>query len=67
MHSRAPRILLVIACICGVAAIAVFIRSWENTLAARRAALGDVDHLAREATDALAELRVAQQVYLAVG
>ena len=49
MHSRALRILLVVACVCGIAAAAVFIRSLENVSTARRAALRDFDRLAREA------------------
>ena len=67
MHSRALRILLVIACICGIAATAVFIRSLEHTLTVRRAELRDFDRLAREATDALADVRAAQQAYVAFG
>ena len=67
MHSRPLRFLLVVACACGIGAAAFFIRSLENTLTARRAVLRDFDRLAWDATDALAELRAAQQAYLAVG
>jgi hypothetical protein len=67
MRSRSLRILLVIACAFGLAATAFFVRSLENTLTARRATLRDVDRLAREATDAVAEARAGQQAYLAPG
>ena len=67
MHSRPLRFLLVVACACGIAAAAVFNRSLEIPLTARHAALRDFDWRAREAADALAELRAAQQVYLAFG
>jgi len=67
MHSRPLRFLLVVACACGISAAAVFINSLETPLTARRAALRDFDRLAWDATDALAELRAAQQAYLAVG
>jgi hypothetical protein len=67
MHSRALRILLVVACVCGSVVAAVFIRSLENTLSARGAALRDFDRLVREASDGLADLRAAQPAYLAAG
>jgi len=67
MRSRPLRVLLVIACAFGLAATAFFVRTLENTLTARRAALRDVDRLAREATDALAEVRAGQQAYLVPG
>src|SRR5437879_4998611 len=67
MHSRVLRIVLAVACISGVAATAAFIRSFEQTLTARRAALRDGDARAREATDALADVRAAQQAYIAFG
>jgi hypothetical protein len=61
------RILVVIACICGIAATAFFIRSLEITSSARRAALRDFDRFAREAADGLADVRAAQQAYVAFG
>jgi hypothetical protein len=67
MQSRASRIVLVVVCVCGCAAAAVFVRSVEHTLADRRAGLRDFDQLAREALDALTEVRVAQPAYLALG
>jgi hypothetical protein len=67
MHSRALRILFLIVCICSVAAAAIFIRSVEATLTARRAALRDFDRFAREADAALADARAAQQAYVAPG
>ena len=67
MHSRALRILLLIVCICSVAAAAIFVRSIEATLTARGAALRDFDRLAREATAAAADARAAQQAYVALG
>ncbi len=67
MRSRALRILLVLVCICGIAASAVFIRSLEEILTVRRAELRVFDRLAREASDALAEVRAAQEAYLVFG
>ncbi|MEP7304618.1 MAG: GAF domain-containing protein [Acidobacteriota bacterium] len=67
MHSRPLRFMLVVACACGIGAAAVFIRSLDDTRTARRAALRYFDRLAWDATDAVAELRAAQQAYLAIG
>lgn len=67
MQSRALRFVLLVVCVIGMAAAAAFIRSSEKSLTNRRAALRDFDGRARETTDALADLRTAQQAYVAVG
>lgn len=67
MHSRALRLGLFLLSVAGIVAAAAFIRSTETTLTARRAALRAFDGRAREATDALADLRTAQQAYVAFG
>jgi hypothetical protein len=67
MHSRAVRFLLGALCVLAVSGAAVFLRSLEQQIASRRAVVVDFDVRAREATDALADLRVAQQAYVAPG
>lgn len=67
MHSRALRLVLLVVWVIGVAAAAGFIRSSEKNLNVRRAALRDFDGRAREATEALADIRAAQQAYVALG
>jgi hypothetical protein len=67
MRSRALRILLVILSISSIAASAVYIRSLEMSLSERRELLREVDRLAREASEDLADARLAQPAYVAMG
>ena len=56
------------AALCAIAlAAAAFISYSENTTQIRRTALADFDTRAREAVDALADLRAAEQAYVAPG
>jgi GAF domain len=61
------RIALVALCAIALAAVATFIITSEKTIAARRAKVQEFDAQAREAIDALGDLRAAQQAYVAVG
>jgi hypothetical protein len=67
IRSRAMRIALAALCAIALAAAAVFVAKTEQSITAQRAAVRSFDLHAREATDALAELRTAQQAYVAVG
>jgi len=67
MRSRALRLLLVILSISSIVASTVFIRSLEMSLTGRRELLREVDRLAREAFDGLADARLAQSAYVAMG
>ena len=59
-------ILAAVCCIAGGAAVA-FVLSSEQQIAERRASERVFDQRAREATDALADVRTAQQAYVAAG
>jgi hypothetical protein len=61
------RIALAALCAMALAAATVFVVHTEQSITAQRAAVRAFDLHAREATDALAELRTAQQAYVAVG
>ena len=61
------RIILSAVCLAAVAAAGVFIRGSERTITSRRTALRAFDVHAREATDAFADIRGAQQAYVAAG
>jgi hypothetical protein len=61
------RIALVALCAIALAAVATLIINSEKTIAGRRAAVQQFDVHAREAIDALGDLRAAQQAYVAVG
>src|SRR5438034_303369 len=61
------RIALAALCAMALAAATVFVAKTEQSITAQRAAVRAFDLHAREATDALAELRTAQQAYVAVG
>jgi hypothetical protein len=67
MQSRAMRLILAaVCCIAGVAT-ATFVLSSEQQIADRRVSERVFDQRAREATEALADLRTAQQAYVAAG
>ncbi len=63
----AMRIAFAALCAIALAASAVFIVSSEKQLAVTRGALRDFDGRARETAGVLADLRAAQQAYVAVG
>ena len=65
--SRALRLVLAAMCCVAIGATAMFIDSSEQLFAQRRAAMRAFDLRSREITDALAELRSAQQAYVAAG
>ncbi len=67
MRSRAAKLTLGAVAIVLFGAAAFFILSSEKQIAARQAGVRAFDVQAREATDALADLRVAQQAYVAAG
>jgi hypothetical protein len=67
MRSRAAKLTLGAAAIILVGAAAVFTFSSEQQIIARQATLRTFDGEAREATDAFADLRVAQEAYVAAG
>ncbi len=65
--SRAVRLLFAaVSCIAAGAAV-LFLTSSEKDLAERQAAMRAFDVRARETTDALADLRAAEQAYVAAG
>jgi hypothetical protein len=65
--SRALRLGLAAICCIAIGAAAMFVISSEQQIAQRRAALRAFDRQAREAAVALAEVRAAQQAYVAAG
>ena len=65
--SRAWRLVLAAICCIAIGAAAMFVVTSEKQMTERRAALRAFDLHAREATDALADLRAAQQAYVAAG
>ena len=67
MRSRAARVTLSAAVWIAIVGAAAFLAYSEREIVALRASTRAFDLRAREATDALADLRVAQQAYLAAG
>lgn len=67
MRSRAARFLIALTALLAVAATAVFIIQTEKQITAVSSSLRQFDVRAREAADALAEMRAAQQAYVAEG
>jgi hypothetical protein len=67
MQSRAMRLILAAVCCIVSGAAAIFLLSFERQIAERRASVHAFDRRVREATEALADLRVAQQAYVAAG
>ena len=67
MRSRAARFALGAVAWLAIGAAAVFVFYSEKQIAAERAATRAFDLHAREATDALADLRSSQQAYVAAG
>jgi hypothetical protein len=65
--SRALRLLLTAMSCIAIGATAMFVVSSEQQLSQRQAAMRAFDLRAREITDALADLRMAQQAYVAAG
>jgi hypothetical protein len=65
--SRALRLVLAAMCCIAIGAAAMFVVPSEQQSARRRAAMRAFDLRAREVTDALAEVRSAQQAYVAAG
>src|SRR5206468_3462717 len=67
MRSRAARFTLGAIAWLAIGGAAAFVFYTERQIAADRAAVRAFDQRAREASDALAELRAAQQAYVAAG
>lgn len=67
MRSRTARLIFTALVCIAVGAAAFFLVQSEKQIATRRTALRAFDLHAREATDALADLRAAQQAYVAAG
>ncbi len=67
MRSRTARFVVVAFAIIAIAASATFLYRSEKQIARDTLALRAFDLHAREATDALADLRAAQQAYVAAG
>lgn len=67
MRSRAARLAFGAAALVAIGAAAVFLFRSEQQISAMKSTLRAFDVRTREATDALAELRVAQQAYVAEG
>lgn len=67
MRSRAARLAFGAAALVAIGAAAFFLFHSEQQTSAMKSTLRAFDLRAREATDALAELRVAQQAYVAEG
>jgi hypothetical protein len=65
--SRAPRLVLAAMCCIATGAAAMFVLTSEKQIAERRTNVRAFDLRAREVTDALADLRAAQQAYVAAG
>jgi hypothetical protein len=67
MRSRAARLAIGTLALIAIGAAAAFLFQSEQQLAASSAALRAFDRRAREAADALADLRAGQQAYVAAG
>jgi hypothetical protein len=67
MQSRAMRLILAAVCCIAGGATATFLLYSEQQITERRAAERVFDQRAREATEALADVRAAQQAYVAAG
>jgi hypothetical protein len=67
MRSRAARLAFGAAALVAIGAAAFFLFRSEQQISAMKSTLRAFDVRTREATDALAELRVAQQAYVAEG
>lgn len=67
MRSRAARLIFAAAALIMVGLAAVFLIRTEKEIASSRTIVRAFDLHAREATDALADLRFAQQAYVATG
>jgi len=67
MRSRAARFTLGAVAWLAIGGAAAFVFYSEKQIAAERAALRTFDQRAREAVDALADLRASQQAYVAAG
>jgi CHASE3 domain sensor protein len=67
MRSRAARLTFAAIALILVGLVAVFLIRTEKEIAASRTIVRTFDLHAREATDALADLRFAQQAYVATG
>ena len=67
MRSRPLRLILGAVCLAVIAAVVIFVDRSEKTIGSRRAAVRAFDLHAREAMDAFADLRTAQQAYVAAG
>lgn len=67
MRSRAARLTIALLASIAIAAAAAFLYTSEKQIAASTVALRAFDLHAREATDALADLRAGQQAYVAAG
>ena len=67
MRSPSIRLTIVVLCCIAVTASAAFLIDSERQLATRRAAADEFDLHAREASDALGDLRAAQRAYVAAG
>ena len=65
--SRGLRLIFAAMCCIAIGAAAMFVVTSEKQIAQQRAAMRAFDQRAREATDALADLRAAQQAYVAAG
>ena len=67
MQSRAMRLILAAVCCIAGGATVTFVLSSEQQIAERRASQRVFDQRAREATEALADVRAEQQAYVAAG
>ena len=67
MRSRAARIASALIALIAIAAAAAFLYNSEKQINASTVALRSFDVHAREATDALADVRAGQQAYVAAG
>lgn len=67
MQSRPLRLILGAVCLAAVAAAAFYVDRAERTIKLRRAALVSIDDYARDAIHGFADLRSAQQAYVAAG
>jgi hypothetical protein len=65
--SRGLRLIFAAICCIAIGAAAMFVVTSEKQVAQQRAAMRTFDQHAREATDALADVRAAQQAYVAAG
>jgi hypothetical protein len=67
MRSRAARVMSSAVAWVAIAGAALFLFNAEQQLSSRRTALRAFDQHAREATEALADVRAGQQAYVAAG